>query len=275
VPLAAKEAQAAEAPDRRAADEQFPRAKLQGAEIVLHFAPGLWTTLVHVATGTFVMGSDPSEDPEAGRDEQPAHRVRLSEFYISRFPITNAQFRAFASATGRALAEPLPAGLDNHPVVNVGWDAAAAFCQWLTALTGQAYRLPTEAEWEKAARGTNGRRYPWGNDWDPARLNAGHAAGTTTPVDRFSPAGDSVYGAADMLGNVWEWCSDWFDPRLYARRAARLVSDPLGPATGQGYVVRGGAYHLPPRRTRCAQRKWYYPDTVRPDLGFRIVAAPR
>jgi toxoflavin biosynthesis protein ToxD len=270
-----REARAAEARARRAADEQFPRARLQGNEIRLHFAAGLWTSLVHVATGTFVMGSDPAEDPEAGRDEQPAHRVHLSEFYISRFPITNAMFQAFVTATGRTLAKPLPAGLDLHPVVNVGWDAAAAFCQWLSASTSQSFRLPTEAEWEKAARGTDGRRYPWGNEWDPARLNAGHAAGGTTPVDHYSPAGDSPYGGADLLGNVWEWCSDWFDPRLYARRAARLVGDPLGPATGQGYVVRGGAFHSPPRRTRCAQRNWYYPDTVRPDLGFRIVAVPR
>jgi formylglycine-generating enzyme required for sulfatase activity len=82
------------------------------------------------------MGSDPADDPEAGRDEQPAHRVHLSEFYIGWFPITNAQFRVFVSATGRRLAEPLPTGLDNHPVVNVGWDAAAAFCQWLKAFTG-------------------------------------------------------------------------------------------------------------------------------------------
>jgi formylglycine-generating enzyme required for sulfatase activity len=272
---AAREAQEAEVRARRAANEQFPRARLQGSEIVLHFGPSLWTTLLHVATGSFVMGSDPGDDLEAGRDEQPAHRVHLSEFYIGRFPVTNAQYRTFVTATGRTLSEPLPAGLDLHPVVNVGWDAANAFCQWLSASTSQTFRLPTEAEWEKAARGTNGRRYPWGSHWDHDRLNAGHAAGTTTPVDRFSPQGDSLYGVSDLLGNVWEWCSDWFDPRLYTRRAVRLTSDPLGPATGQGYVVRGGAFHSPPRRTRAAQRNWYYPDTVRPDLGFRIVAVPR
>ena len=272
---AAREAREAEARARRAAEEQFPRARVQGNEMVLHLAAGLWTTLPHVATGTFIMGSDPAEDQEAGRDEQPAHRVHLSEFYMGRFPVTNAMFLAFVRATGRSMPEPLPAGRDLHPVVNVGWDAAAAFCQWLTTTTGQPFRLPTEAEWEKAARGANGRRYPWGNEWDGARLNAGHAAAGTTPVDRYSPAGDSLYGVADLLGNVWEWCSDWYDPRIYSRRAVRLVTNPQGPATGQGYVVRGGAYHSPPRRTRCAQRNWYYPDTVRPDLGFRVVAVPR
>jgi formylglycine-generating enzyme required for sulfatase activity len=90
--------------------------------------------------------------------------------------------------------------------------------------------------------------------------------------------GDSPYGASDMLGNVWEWCSDWFDARLYGWRARAqgsggkpLASDPTGPATGQGYVVRGGAFDSPHRQVRCAYRNWYYPDTIRPDLGFRIV----
>jgi len=239
----------------------------------------VWTPLVHVQTGSFLMGSDPAADTEAGRAEQPQHTVRLSEYYISKYPITNAQYAAFARATRREVTPALP-GHGNDPVVNVTWDDAAALCQWLSHATGRGFRLPTEAEWEKAARGTDGWRYAWGNDWDASRLNAGERHGGPTPVGRFSPLGDSPYGAADMLGNVWEWCSDWFDARLYGRRATRdsahsPVNDPAGPSTGQGYVVRGGAFNSPPKHTRCAHRNWYYPDTARPDLGFRIVALPR
>ena len=272
---AQREASEAEARARRAAEEQYPRARLKGDALVLHFAPGLWTTLPHVPTGTFIMGSDPGDDPQAGRDEAPAHRVRLSEFYAGRYPVTNAQFRVFAEATQRSLRAPIPAGRDNHPLVNVAWDAAVAFCEWLSRATGQIFRLPTEAEWEKAARGLEGRRYPWGNEWDQERANAGGLHQGTTPVDMFSPAGDSVYGLAGLAGNVWEWCGDWYDPHVYGRRAPKLIGDPQGPATGQGYVVRGGAFDSPPRRTRCAQRNWYYSDSLRADLGFRVVAVPR
>jgi iron(II)-dependent oxidoreductase len=124
----------------------------------------------------------------------------------------------------------------------------------------------------------DGRLYPWGNAWDPARLNCqpapAAATGSATPVGRFSPAGDSPYGAADMAGNVWEWCSDWFDAQTYARRAARPVRDPQGPATGPGYVARGGAFNTSAKQVRCAHRNWYYPDDRRPDLGFRFVVVP-
>jgi formylglycine-generating enzyme required for sulfatase activity len=266
------EVREAEARARRAAEEQFPRARLQGNELVVHFAPGVWTRLVHVQTGVFLMGS-PAGDPEAARAEQPQHAVRLSEFYIGKYPVTNAQYAAFAAATQQTF--PVEVGHENDPVVNLAWDHASALCQWLSRITARSFRLPTEAEWEKAARGSEGLRYAWGNDWDAARLNAEGRLGAPTPVGHFSPAGDSPYGAADMLGNVWEWCADWFDARLYARRAKHLVSDPPGPGTGQGYVVRGGSFDSPRRQTRCAYRNWYYPDTKRADLGFRIVALPR
>jgi formylglycine-generating enzyme required for sulfatase activity len=277
---AARENREAEQRARQAAEEQFPRVRRIGAgdELVVNLAGGVWTTLSRVAGGDFLMGSQPAQDPDAGRAEQPQHRVLVSDFYISRFPVTNAQFQAFTRAAKYALPLGLPRDRDAHPVVNVTWDDAAAFCRWLSTSTGRTFRLPTEAEWEKAARGTDGRLYPWGNLWDPARLNCQPApaatVGTTTPVGRYSPAGDSPYGAADMSGNVWEWCSDWFDGQMYARRAARPARDPQGPSTGPGYVARGGAFNSSAKQVRTAHRNWYYPDDRRPDLGFRFVVEP-
>ena len=266
---AQEEVRTAEARAKQAAEQQFPRARLHGNALVVHFASGVWTTLVHVPAGPFRMGSNAAEDAEAGKAEQPAHSVRLSDYYLGKYPVTNAQYAAFLRATGRAVA--LPSGV--LPVVNVTWDDAAAFCRWVSVATARPFRLPTEAEWEKAARGPEGLRYPWGEAWDPTRLNSNNIVGGLTPVDRYSPDSDGPYGTADQLGNVWEWCSDWFDPQLYARRAARgNASDPVGPPTGQGYVVRGGAFDSPPRHTRSAHRNWYYPDTTRANLGFRLAA---
>jgi len=270
-----QEVRTAEARAKQAAEQQFPRARLHGNALVVHFSSGVWTMLVNIPAGPFRMGSDPAEDAQAGRAEQPAHSVRLSEYFIGKYPVTNAQYLTFLRATGRALPPPSahPLAQSAMPVVNVTWDDAAGFCRWLSAATSRAFRLPTEAEWEKAARGPNGLRYPWGDGWDPAGLNSDNILGALTPVNRYSPDSDGPYGAADLLGNVWEWCSDWFDPALYARRAAAVAANPTGPATGQGYVVRGGAFDSPPRHTRSAHRNWYYPDTARPDLGFRLVAA--
>ncbi len=175
----------------------------------------------------------------------------------------------------------MAAGQETLPVVNITWDDAIAFCQWLTAATGKKFRLPTEAEWEKAARGPagdpdDGRIYPWGDEWDPNRVALGPEGAATgpQPVGRYSPAGDSVYGLCDMSGNVWEWCSDWFDPKLYTRRWRSVVRDPAGPETGQGYVVRGGAFDSAPKHARCSRRNWFYPDSARPNLGFRLAASP-
>lgn len=277
---AARENREAEQRARQTAEEQFPRVRRVGGgeELVVNLAGGVWTTLSLVPSGEFLMGSQPSHDPEAGRAEQPQHRVAVADFYISRFPVTNAQFQAFTRAANYALPLGLPRERDSHPVVNVTWDDAAAFCRWLSKATGRTFRLPTEAEWEKAARGTDGRLFPWGSVWDPARLNCtptpAASVGTTTPVGTYSPAGDSPYGAADMSGNVWEWCGDWFDGQTYGRRAARPARDPQGPATGPGYVARGGAFNSSAKQVRAAHRNWYYPDDRRADLGFRFVVMP-
>ena len=281
---AERERREAEERAHRAAAEAFPRARAQNGEIVLTFAPGVWTTLVRVPAGEFVMGSDPARDPLALKHELPRHRVYVSEFYLGKYPVTNAQYQAFLTAARYQSSAGgqwrMPPGKENHPAVNVTWDDAVAFCKWLSGVTGHTFRLPTEAEWEKAARGPatgsgDDRLYPWGDEWDATKLNGDSGQGDTTPVGQYSPGGDSPYGLADMSGNVWEWCHDWFWHKEYERRSRAVARDPQGPASGEGCVVRGGAFDSSPRQTRCAHRNWHYPYTARKDVGFRIVAEAR
>jgi len=206
---------------------------------VLTITSPIHLELVRVPTGEFLMGSDKSKDKDAQDNEQPRHRVCVSEFYIGKYPVTNAQHAAFLKVTKHEVPEhwkngKIPSGKENHPVVYVSWHDADVFCQWLSRETGKTFRLPTEAEWEKAARGTDGRIYPWGNEWDETKLNSAEAGpGDTTPVGQYSPAGDSPYGAADMSGNAWERCADWFDRQEYQRRAKSTVKDPHGPENGR------------------------------------------
>lgn len=258
---------------RRTAQTQYPRLQPTPQGFTLHLAAGMWTPLRRVPAGEFCMGSDPARDPQAHPQEQPQHLVYLSEYAISQYPITNAHYAVFAKAQHRVFS--YTPGLENIPVTGVAWDDAVAFCRWLSQRTGNVFRLPTEAEWEKAARGPDGRLYPWGDDWDPSRVSAGALHNLPAPIGLCSPLGDSVFGISDMSGNVWEWCADWFDARAYVRRVAnsngRMVQDPLGPATGEGCVVRGGAFDSPPKHARCAHRNWYYPHNTRANVGFRIV----
>jgi len=140
-----------------------------------------------------------------------------------------------------------------------------AFCQWLSGETGQPFRLPTEAEWEKAARGTDGRIYPWGDGWDKTRLNSGEGGpGDTTPVGRYSPAGDSPYGAADMCGNVWEWCRTkwWGSYKDYQDDNDLEGTSPR--------VLRGGAFFNLDGDVRCAARHFDFPDYWNWRSGFRV-----
>lgn len=264
---AEQEQQAAQARARRAAEQQYPRVREQNHLAALFFAPGLWLPLVPIPAGEFQMGSDPARDPEATRDEQPAHRVYLAEFHIAKYPVTNAHYQVFARATQRPWT--LPLGREMHPVAQVSWNDAVAFCKWLHKLTGQAFCLPTEAQWEKAARGPAGYKYPWGEAWEVTRLNGADRTGQTTPVGQYSPDGDSAYGVADMCGNVWEWCADSYAPQIYRRHAGGVRREPVS-EQGQGAVVRGGAFDSPPKHLRCARRQWYYTDDTRPNLGFRL-----
>jgi formylglycine-generating enzyme required for sulfatase activity len=227
--------------------------------------------LVRVPAGEFLMGSDPAIDGDTRDDEQPQQRVQVPELYIGRYPVTVAQFRAFVEATGFRPRNPdsLRAP-DDHPVVWVSRRETLAFCEWLSRETGWAFRLPTEAEWEKAARGADGRIWPWGNRWDGARCNTRESGtGGTTPVGHFSPAGDSPYGAADMAGNVWEWCQSLYQPYPYQAGDGREDLGANGP-----WVLRGGSRLDARDYARCARRNRSPQDFGYDDVGFRVVLAP-
>ena len=157
-------------------------------------------------------------------------------------------------------------GKSDHPVVLANWHDTEAYCEWA------GRRLPTEAEWEKAARGTDGRVYPWGNE-RPTRehCNFYHDVGATTPVGKYSPQGDSPYGAADMAGNVFEWVADWYDKDYYA---VSPKDNPQGPAAGEYRVVRGGSWIANDDGVRAAGRHDRTPDGRNVRYGFRCARSP-
>ncbi len=233
-----------------------------------------YLAMVRVPAGEFIMGSDPNRDNFAQFDELPQHRVYVSEFYIGRYEVTNAQYMIYARVNG--LPFEFPTGNDDHPVVHISWGETVGFCQWLSQVTGESVRLPTEAEWEKAARGTDGRLYPWGDNWDPTALNSSiGGAWDTTSVVKHVPAGNALCGAADMVGNVWEWTADWYDASEYADRikSGLTVQDPVGPLGGTHRIMRGGSYYHRQIGTRAARRFKYIPTSRCYDIGFRVVMA--
>jgi formylglycine-generating enzyme required for sulfatase activity len=279
----AKEKAEAERKAKAEAEPATPRAQspifnLQSSTLTLtHPFP---LDLIRIPAGEFLMGSEPTKDKDAQPNEQPQHRVYVSEFYIGKYPITNAQYAVFVKATKHRAPSHwekgvIPSSNEHHPVVRVSWDDAVAFCQWLGKETGQNFRLPTEAEWEKAARGVDGRIYPWGDEWDQAKLNSRKGGpGTTTPVGAYSPEGDSSYGLADMAGNVWEWCADWYDQDEYKRRGRSTVKDPQGPSSGKYRALRGGSWRDNEANARAAARYDYLPDGDWYDLGVRLGVFP-
>jgi formylglycine-generating enzyme required for sulfatase activity len=159
----------------------------------------------------------------------------------------------------------------NFPVVGVSWPEAEAYCKWLSANTGKNYRLPTEAEWEKAARGMDGRKYPWGNEWDEARCNSFECnLNRTSPVGIFLQ-GESPYSCRDMAGNVWEWCGDWYSEEYYGTSPDK---NPRGPETGSGRVLRGGYWDGYAQDCRSAYRSDASPAYRGDHVGFRLVFVP-
>jgi len=251
-----------------------------------------------VPAGSFVMGSDKAQDPDAYGDESPRHEQPMPyDYRISKYPLTNAQFAAFVQEGGYDnpgywteagwqwkgdRTGPGTYGgvydLPNHPVVMVTWYEALAFCRWLDEQLhqrgelseGEHVTLPTEAEWEKAARGADGRRYPWGDEPDPNRANYDDTGiGTTSAVGIF-PGGRTPYGCLDMSGNVWEWCrTKWLGN--YEGYEERADHDPEGTSPR---VLRGGAFAYDRRYVRCASRLRNGPDARWDDDGFRVVVVP-
>jgi formylglycine-generating enzyme required for sulfatase activity len=230
--------------------------------------------LILIPASEFLMGSDPEKDKGAFDDEQPQHIVYLPDYFIAKTPVTNAQYAAFVEATGHRSPDhweggKLPRGKEDHPVVWAYWDDAMAYCRWLARVTGKAYRLPIEAEWEKGARGTDGRIYPWGNEWDPKRCNSKEdGPADTTPVGVY-PQGASPYGLLDMAGNVWEWCHSLFKPYPYDPNDGREH-----PQASGRRLMRGGAFNYNEKFVRCAYRYRNDPLNRRSNLGFRLVLAP-
>lgn len=241
--------------------------------------------MVPIAAGEFFMGSTVAQvalavkegaNVEQVRCEQPQHKVWLAEYAIGKYPIICRQYQVFIQDKGHRspsgwAGSQYPANKADHPVVNVSWDDALAYCAWLSAKTGKSYRLPSEAEWEKAARGTDGRVYPWGNAFEPGRANIqGSGLKGTAPAGQFSPRGDSPYGCADMIGNVWEWCADWFEEKAYAARVGQVARDPRGPNQGSHRACRGGSWDDRPCNARCAFRLKDIPAHFDGYTGFRV-----
>lgn len=265
-----------------------------------HHIADMALDFVLIPASDFTMGSDRRRDPKAHEDEMPAHILRVTDYFIMRCPVTNGQYERFIRASGHRAplfwTNGCPADKADHPVVGVSYYDAIAFCAWAAQETGLPIRLPTEPEWEKAARGSEVRLYPWGNEWKKDACNiAEEKVNGTSPVGRFSPQGDSPFGVADMGGNVQEWCSSLFGPYPYDPADGReahvydlhnrdllpklletgCTSMPESDEASLGKsVLRGGSWRESRFQARCAYRSWAAPMHRSDDTGFRCCYEP-
>jgi eukaryotic-like serine/threonine-protein kinase len=267
----------------------FPTAPVIGSTWM---RPADGMTMVYVPEGSFSMGSDPDVTLEICLhyglegcprdmwvDEAPIHNVYMDAYWIDETEVTNAMYAKCVSAgacqppTSNASSHQYSYYIDpkyvNYPVIYVTWTDAVNYCQWAGG------RLPTEAEWEKAARGTDGRRYPWGNYDRPCSLvnfwdMSSACIGDTSEVGSY-PSGASPYGALDMAGNVAEWVNDWYSKTYYSQSPA---SNPIGPASGNTRVRRGGSWDNDWSYIRSTDRQGVNPSYSNFSMGFRCALSP-
>ena len=239
--------------------------------------------MIPIPAGEFLMGSDPKKDTYAKDRERPQHTLYLSNYFLAKTPVTNKQYAAFVRAVGYKAPEgwrdiaPPEQKLD-HPVTMVSWYDALAYCRWLKEMTGKPYRLPSEAEWEKGARGPKGSVYPWGDRWKVGHCNSKESGlDDTTPVGAY-PQGVNPYGLLDMAGNVWEWTISLWGKDL--KESAFVY--PYQPGNGREdlraggdiqRVLRGGAFYYNKVYARAGHRVRSYPDYSVRSRGFRLCLA--
>jgi formylglycine-generating enzyme required for sulfatase activity len=238
--------------------------------------------MVYIPAGNFIMGSKIENS-----DEYPEHTVYLNAFEIDKCEVTNARYNAFINSGGYSERKywtlegwkyiainniTKPQWWDSgkyhsgprypdYPVTGISWFEACAFAKWA------GKRLPTEAEWEKAARGIDGKTYPWGEEINSSKANYNNGVGASRSVGSYL-SGESPYGCLDMAGNVWEWCNDWYDGNYYSVSPAK---SPAGPETGHVKVIRGGSWIVVDNVLRCAYRTYFILGTRDYFIGFRCV----
>ena len=219
--------------------------------------------MISIPTGSFLMGS-PDGDEDRFDDEGPQHRVEIAEpFALAKYPVTFEQYDTFCEATGREKAQDEGWGRGRRPAINVNWEDARAYCDWLSVETSEAYRLPSEAEWEYACRAGMTTRYWWGDEWEPERANGARNVGKTSEVGSYAANEWSLH---DTHGNVWEWCEDlWQDDYTQPRSQAAFHSS----SGGTNRVIRGGSWYDYARSCRAAYRSRFAPVNRNFYLGFR------
>lgn len=262
--------------------------------------------MIYIPGGEFDMGS-PDDEPGRNPDEGPVHRVNVSPFWIGKTVVTWDEYECYAfkldvdpnSKKITVVTRPSPSwepydhswGREKNPAMGLSWYAAKKYCEWLSVKTGENYRLPTEAEWEFACRSGSSTMYPFGNDSEKIKDYAWfnkNSGGKTNLVGLKQP---NAFGLYDMLGNVLEYCSDFYDPDYYKTFKDQKVSDnPQGPEDGLDAVIRGGCWNDPPSKLRCASRmelpfEWNERDPQRPRsewwlidgqyVGFRVVRSDK
>jgi len=220
--------------------------------------------MVRIPEGWFLMGSENGQD-----NERPVHRVWVDAFLLGATQVSRAEYSKFLAATGRreppnwndpSFSQP------EQPVVAISWFDAVAYCEWLSEMTSRQFRLPTEAEWERAARGgIEQQMYPWGDD--PPETLANYSARWKTGPELVGRAEQNAFGLFDIGANVHEWCADWFDASYYSASEER---NPQGSAAGARRASRGGSWRHYTKVSRCAARSSIPPEFQYADYGFRV-----